>query len=326
VGWQRARREKGRVSPPRPTAERWHCSPVAHPKGPCYGKGVTPLDVLLDRIRARRAVVLMGVLNVTPDSFSDGGAYLAPAEARQRIDQMLEEGAEMIDIGGESTRPRAVAVPAPVQIERIRAPLAYAVNERRALVSVDTTSPEVARFALDHGARLINDVSCLGDLELARVTAQAGAGLIIMHARGAMAAMEGFSSTPESAYTDVVSEVRSEWLAARERAMSVGMPRDHVLLDPGFGYMKSARHSLELVRRLGELASLGAPIVAGPSRKSFLSRVSLPAEPALRLGATIAACLACVERGASVLRVHDVLAVRQAVLFHAAVADGAPHA
>lgn len=253
----------------------------------------------------------MGVLNVTPDSFYDGGRYATEAAQRAQIDRMLADGASIIDIGAESSRPGAEAVPAAVQLDRMAPALAHAVA-RGAVVSVDTTSPEVAARALELGARIVNDVSCLADVELARVTARAGATLLVMHARGHMSAQAGFSQYPEEGYGDVVAEVRSEWRAARERAVSAGLPPADVWLDPGLGFAKNARQSFELLARLAELTGEGAPVVVGASRKSFIASLDGSA-PAERLGGSIAAGLVAVERGAAVLRVHDVLAQRQAL-------------
>jgi dihydropteroate synthase len=264
----------------------------------------------------------MGVLNVTPDSFSDGGRYLAPDAAKKRVDELLGQGAEIIDIGGESTRPAAATVPPAEQIERIRHPLLHAARERRAVVSVDTTSPEVARFALSEGASIINDVSCLADVGLAAAVAQSGASLIIMHARGPMSAMRGYSDAPGDAYGDIVADVTREWSAARERAVESGLGRGDIVFDPGLGYMKNAAHSLELLRRLGEFASLEAPVLVGPSRKSFIAKLTNSgAAPTERLGGTIAACLAAADAGAHMLRVHDVAEVRQALALHRALRE-----
>lgn len=253
----------------------------------------------------------MGVLNATPDSFYDGGRHLAPADARARVDALLAEGADLIDIGGESSRPGSVAVPAAEQLARIELPVAHAVA-RGAVVSVDTTSPEVAERALALGARLVNDVSCLAEVELARVTARAGGVLILMHSREPMSTLRGFSEYPDAAYADVVTDVLAEWRRARDRAVAAGMRPADVWLDPGIGFAKNARQSFELLRRLSELSGEGVPVVVGPSRKSFITLVD-DAPAAERLGGTIAACLHAVEQGARVLRVHDVRAVRQAL-------------
>lgn len=265
----------------------------------------------LETAVARQGAAVMAVVNVTPDSFFDGGRWCATDAARARVDEVLEEGADIVDLGGESTRPGARAVPAPQQWERVAAPLRHAVG-RGALVSIDTTSPEVAARALGAGARIVNDVSCLADPGLAREAARAGAALLLMHSRGSMEAMAGFSEVPEDAYVDVVGEVLDEWRAARARAVEAGMPAGDVWLDPGLGFHKSAGHSLELLARASELARAGARLAVGPGRKSFIAAVD-PGPPAARLGGTIAACLLAAERGASIVRVHDVQPVRQAL-------------
>jgi dihydropteroate synthase len=254
----------------------------------------------------------MGVLNVTPDSFSDGGEFQDTAAACDRIDALIDQGAGIIDIGGESTRPRFTPVPSQEQLRRTLGPIRHAAD-RGVLVSIDTTDPEVARAALGQGAAIVNDVSCLGaGEELARVAAAAGALLILMHARAPMTASSGFSGTSDDAYGDVVEEVKREWLQAEARAEQAGMPRDRILMDPGLGFNKSARHSAELVRRLDELRAMGFPVVLGPSRKSFLV-AEVKSAPSRRVGGTAAACIAAAARGAAVLRVHDVLEVRQAL-------------
>jgi len=265
----------------------------------------------LTSTRRERGAVLMGVLNTTPDSFFDGGRYESARAAESQVDRLLSEGADIVDIGAESSRPGAEPVAAATQIDRMAAALRHALG-RGALVSVDTTSPEVAAHALSVGARIVNDVSCLADAELAAVTAKHGAALIVMHTRGTMRDQPGFSAYPEDGYTDVVSEVRAELSAARDRAVERGVELENVWLDPGLGFKKSARQSFELLSRLPELERDGAPLVVGPSRKSFLAAVD-GAPPEGRLGGTVAACLLAAERGAAVLRVHDVAAVRQAL-------------
>jgi dihydropteroate synthase len=254
----------------------------------------------------------MGVVNATPDSFYRAGRSESQAASIQRIDELRDEGADIADIGGESSRPGAAPVSAQDQIARIEPAVAHAVAGGKLSVSVDTTSPLVAERMLEIGAELVNDVSCLADTDLARVTARGGATLILMHTRGALGSMAGFSEYPDDAYEDVVRDVRREWCAARDRAVAAGLPRERVWCDPGIGFGKNARQSFELLRRLGELRDLGVPLVVGASRKSFIRAVD-DVGPEQRLGGTIAACLWCAAQGASVLRVHDVRAVRQAL-------------
>ncbi len=254
----------------------------------------------------------MGVLNATPDSFSDGGRFLEERDALARVDDLMTQGADLIDIGGESTRPGSAPVPAHEQLRRTLGPLRHAVAQG-ALVSIDTTDPQVAAAALDQGACIVNDVSCLRDGDgLARVAAAAGASLIIMHAREPMSRMPGFSVCADDAYGDVVADVAREWLAAGNKALRAGLDRSDVLLDPGLGFNKNAAHSNALVARLHELVALGFDVVVGPSRKSFLA-ADVKTDPMHRLGGTVAASLACAARGARILRVHDVLDVRQAL-------------
>ena len=254
----------------------------------------------------------MGVVNATPDSFYPASRSESQAAARQRVEQLIAEGAEIADIGGESSRPGAAVVSADEQLARIEPAVRYAVASGKLQVSVDTTSPRVAECMLAIGAVYVNDVSCLADADLARVTAKAGGTLILMHTRGPLGSMTGFSDYPDDAYEDVVADVEREWCAARDRAVAAGLPRERVWFDPGIGFGKNARQSFELLRRLGELKRLGVPLVVGASRKSFISAVD-DAGPEERLGGTIAACLWCAAHGADVLRVHDVRAVRQAL-------------
>ena len=225
------------------------------------------LSIRVSQSRAERGAAVMGVLNATPDSFYDGGRYLGAESARARVDALIEAGADIIDIGGESSRPGAPKVSAEEQIERIDAALSHAVA-RSQLVSVDTTEPAVADYALSRGAACVNDVSCLADSELARVCARHSATLIVMHARGAMQHMAGFSEYPDDAYGDVVEDVLLEWRAARDRALREGLSRESIWLDPGIGFAKNARQSFELpegelgalaLRELGKALRLPAP-------------------------------------------------------------------
>jgi dihydropteroate synthase len=260
----------------------------------------------------RRGVALMGVCNVTPDSFSDGGEFASKNAALARIETLLREGADIVDIGGESTRPGAKPVPAEVQLDRVLEVVRFASS--RACVSIDTTSGRVAAACLDAGAHAVNDVSLLADEDLARVTAGSGAALVLSHARAPQADMTGFGGWPASAYDDVVRDVLTDWERAALRATELGLPREALVMDPGLGFSKASRHSLELLRRAGELASaLDVPVLFGASRKSFLTLVDKDAGPGERVGASIAAALHAARAGVSILRVHDVRATRQAI-------------
>jgi dihydropteroate synthase len=268
----------------------------------------------------------MGVCNVTPDSFSDGGRHFGLAAACARVDELIAEGADVIDIGPESTRPRASPVAPAEQLARALEVVRHAAA-RGACVSIDTRSPEVARACLEAGAVAINDVSCLADEGLAEVAARAGATLVLMHARGTQAEMRGFSEYPEAGYADVVRDVTTEWSAAAERAMRRGVPRRALVMDPGLGFAKSARQSAELLRRTSELVrTVDAPVLVGASRKSFLRLVDPEAEPTHRIGASIAAAVHATRAGASLVRVHDVQATRQAIDLERLLALSSPAA
>jgi dihydropteroate synthase len=268
---------------------------------------------VLDRARTTRGVALMGVCNVTPDSFSDGGRYFEPRAARARVDDLVREGTDIVDIGGESTRPGAAPVPAGDQIARVLDAVRYAAS-LGACVSVDTTSPEVAEACLEAGACAINDVSCLRDGALARLVAARGAALVLMHARGTQEKMRGFSQYPDEGYGDVLRDVMDEWRAAAALAEGAGVPRRALVMDPGLGFAKNARQSTELLARIGDLVqALDVPVAVGASRKSFLTAVDADAPPGERLGASIAAALHAARAGAAIVRVHDVRATRQAI-------------
>ena len=273
---------------------------------------------LLEQAARQRTAALMGIVNVTPDSFFDGGRYETPEAARERVGRLLAEGADILDIGGESSKPGAPRVSAEQQIARIGSALACAVAQG-ALISVDTASPAVASFALEHGAHVVNDVTCLSDPGLAAVVAQHDAYLIVSHARAHQSEMRDFSDWPDDAYSDIAGEVRRELELARERAVARGVRRERVWFDPGLGFSKNARHSLELLSRLAELAADGTPLVVGTGRKSFIKKLD-GSGPADRLGGTIAASVWAARRGAQIVRVHDVAAVRQALLVEAALA------
>ena len=283
---------------------------------------MTPLRALLDR---RERVVLMGVLNCTPDSFSDGGLFGDEAAAVSRAADLIAAGAAVIDVGAESTRPGSAAVSAREQVARLGG-IVRKIAALGALVSIDTTLPEVAEFALGEGAVVVNTVSLEPAAELGALAARRGAALVLMHSRGAMSAMKGFSVYADDAYRDVVSDVGREWSEAAGRALAAGLPRESLVLDPGLGFAKNAQQSIAICARLGELCALGFPVLVGPSRKSFLARVASPegplAPPNERLGGTVAAVLACVAKGAAIARVHDVAAVAQALAVDEAIHGG----
>jgi dihydropteroate synthase len=244
----------------------------------------------------------MGVLNVTPDSFSDGGVHFDADAAIRSALAMVEAGADMLDVGGESTRPGADPLPAEEELRRV-APVIDAIASRvRVPVSIDTYKAQVAERAMDLGATIINDISAFTyDPALAQVAARRKAGVVLMHNRGRSANMYEFA-----AYGDVAGDVGRELLARAEAAMAAGVARERIVLDPGFGFAKRAEHSVELLARLRELHALGFPMLSGPSRKSFLQSGLGQRPPAGRLWGTAAAVTASVLAGAHIVRVHDV--------------------
>lgn len=259
----------------------------------------------------------MGIVNVTPNSFYDGGRYEAPDAGRERVAQLLAEGADILDIGGESSKPGAPRVPAEQQLARIDAALEEALA-RGAIVSVDTANPGVADAVLGRGAHIINDVTCLADRELASAVAAHDGYLLLSHARAHQSSMAGFSEWPDAAYGDVIADVRRDLEQAREEAIARGVAPDRIWFDPGIGFSKNARHSIELIARVGELVADGTVVVVGASRKSFIRSLHESA-PEDRLGGSLAAALWAARAGAQVLRVHDVAAHRQALAVESAL-------
>jgi dihydropteroate synthase len=259
----------------------------------------------------------MGVLNVTPDSFSDGGLYVDADSAERQALKMEAEGADLIDVGAESSRPGAQAVPVLEEIRRLRPILKRLARKVRVPLSVDTHRSETARMALDEGAVLINDIYALRkDPKIARLAARYKAGLVLMHMRGTPRTMQ---SAPR--YRDIWTDVLGFLSSALERALDAGVPRASVLLDPGFGFGKTTAHNLALLGGLDRLEVLGQPVLAGLSRKSFVGNlIGAPVEE--RLVGSVAAGAAAIARGAHMLRVHDVLAHRQAAAIVDAVFGG----
>lgn len=248
---------------------------------------------------------LMGVVNVTPDSFSDGGLYLDADAAISHGEELAEQGAEILDVGGESTRPGAEEVSAEEELARVEPVVAGLAQT--ATVSIDTSKATVARAALDAGASIVNDVSALRhDPEIAALCAERGAGLVLMHMQGDPRTMQ-----ENPVYDDVVDDVKAFLAERLEVAVAARVAEERIWLDPGIGFGKSLDHNLELLRRLGELRELGRPLVVGTSRKSFLGKID-GSEVDDRLGGTIASSILAAAEGADVLRVHDVAEAAQA--------------
>jgi dihydropteroate synthase len=255
----------------------------------------------MDRFR------VMGVVNVTPDSFSDGGEFLDPAAAIAHGRRLAAEGAGILDIGGESTRPGAEPVDADEELRRVL-PVIDALAGADAQISIDTTKAEVAARALDAGASIVNDVSAFRFApELAGVVADAGAECCLMHMLGEPRTMQ-----EDPRYDDVVADVRAFLEERMEFATAAGVREERIWLDPGIGFGKTVEHNLELLRRLDEIVALGRPVVVGTSRKSFLGKLTGRPEKE-RLPGTIATNVLALERGARVFRVHDVAEVVEAL-------------
>ncbi len=252
----------------------------------------------------------MGILNVTPDSFSDGGIYPTLDAALDRARRLISDGADIIDVGGESTRPGAEPVTEDVELRRVLPVVEALAEDARARVSIDTMKPGVAAACLSAGATLVNDVTGLRDPKMAETAARFGSGIVIMHMRGTPATMRQHAS-----YTDVVAEIKTELEPRVNLARAAGI--QEVIVDPGLGFAKTPAHNFAILRRLREIESLGCPILVGPSRKSFLA--SLPGMDRIedRLEGTLAAAVIAALNGASIVRVHDVLECRKAL----AVAD-----
>jgi dihydropteroate synthase len=253
--------------------------------------------------------LIMGVLNVTPDSFSDGGKFLDKNSAVARALEMESEGADIIDIGGESTRPGAGTVPADEEIGRVVPVIERLRGRMKARISVDTRKSEVAEAALKAGASIVNDVSGLHhDRTIAKVAAKHGACMILMHMRGTP---ENMQVSPR--YSDLMGEISKSLKCSADEAVRAGVAKDRIAVDPGIGFGKTVEHNLEILNRLDEFVLLGYPVCVGTSRKSFLGKILGRPDAGDRLAGTIATCVLAVLKGAHILRVHDVREAREAV-------------
>jgi dihydropteroate synthase len=257
--------------------------------------------------------LIMGVVNVTPDSFSDGGRFLDPAAAITHAQQLIDEGADLVDLGAESSRPGAAAVVSAEEELRRLLPVLRGLRDAAVPVSVDTIKPEVMRAALAEGATMINDINALRAPGAVAAVAAAGAAVCLMHMQGSPGTMQ-----QQPRYGDVVAEVKAFLLERIGSVCAAGIALERVVVDPGFGFGKTLEHNLVLLRHLREFAVLGVPLLAGWSRKSSLGTITgKPADE--RLAASIAAALIAAQNGAAILRVHDVAATRDALAVLAAV-------
>jgi dihydropteroate synthase len=266
---------------------------------------------VLARLAAQPRPAVMGVLNVTPDSFSDGGAYLTPGDALAQAERLIAEGADLLDVGAESTRPYAGAQPVDADEELRRlADILPRVVSLGCPVSIDTMKARVAVWALGQGAAMVNDVWGLQrDPDMARVVAEHGAAVVVMHNR----------ETADPAI-DIVADIKDFLARSLDIADKAGIPRSHIVLDPGIGFGKTPQQSLQTLARFDELATFGLPVLVGASRKRFIDSVS-PAPPQQRLGGSLAAHLAAVAKGARMIRAHDVAQTIQALRVAQAIGD-----
>ncbi len=250
---------------------------------------------------------LMGVLNVTPDSFSDGGQFNSLEAALEQGRALVEAGADILDVGGQSTRPGAAEVPLQEELDRVVPVVRSLCAALPVPISVDTTRSEVARAAVEAGADLVNDISgATFDAHMLPTVAELGVPLILMHIRGTPQTMQQLTD-----YEDLIAEIR-EFLHSRiQAAIAAGIPSDRLIADPGIGFAKTFPQNLEILRRLGEFRPLNCPLLVGPSRKSFIGHILNQPDPKARVWGTAAACCAAIAAGADILRVHDVQQMQQ---------------
>jgi dihydropteroate synthase len=244
--------------------------------------------------------LVMAIVDVTPDSFSDGGRFADDAEAAEAAVRALRDGAAIVDVGGESTRPGSPEVDPAEELGRVR-PVVRALASDGAVVSIDTRHPAVARAAIEDGVAILNDVSGFRDPAMVEAAATSDAGCVVMHMLGEPGTMQ---QAPQ--YEDVVAEVRDYLLGQARVLEDAGVARDRIALDPGIGFGKTTEHNLAILRRLDEFAALGYPLLVGVSRKRFIGEITGVDVPAERLDGSVAAAVWCAARGAHVMRVHDV--------------------
>jgi len=269
------------------------------------------------RVLSLDRTAVMGVLNVTPDSFSDGGLWLDAGAAVDHGQQMAAEGAAIIDVGGESTRPGAAPVAEDDELERVLPVISGLVDRIDVPISIDTRKPQVARRAVEAGASIVNDTAGeWGGRGMDQVAAETGAGIAVMHSRGTPATMRSLTD-----YSDLVKEVSDFLIGRTQELQRLGVPPESIVLDPGFGFAKTPEQNLELLRHLHEVVGLGFPVLSGTSRKSFIGAV-LGAETEDRLEGTLATVAWSVVKGARIVRVHDVTPVSKMVKMIEAITSG----
>jgi dihydropteroate synthase len=251
-------------------------------------------------VSAQAQTVVMGIVNVTPDSFSDGGLYFDPNHALKHAEQLIYDGAQILDVGGESTRPGAPAVDAATEMARV-IPLIKALAAQGHCVSIDTRKATVMRAAIDAGASVVNDISALAAEGALELCANGGVGVVLMHMQGEPGTMQR-----EPHYDDVLRDVSTFLRLRIDACIHAGIASDRIAIDPGFGFGKTMAHNIALTQQLDQLVAVGYPVVAGWSRKSTLGALTGRSVASERVSASVAAALACVARGARMVRVHDV--------------------
>jgi dihydropteroate synthase len=268
-------------------------------------------------IHLGKKTLIMGILNVTPDSFSDGGLYCSQQKAVERGLQMVDEGADIIDIGGESTRPGAKSIEASVELKRVLPVIESLVRQVKIPISIDTTKAKVAKLALASGAEIVNDISALhGDKKMAKTISDAGAAVILMHMRGNPRNMQKGNLV----YNNLMGEVTDYLEKSSEKALKAGIEKDCLVIDPGIGFGKTPEDNYKIIKNLSQLKELGMPVMIGTSRKSFIGKAT-GGEPEQRLEGTAATIAAAIMNGCHIVRVHDVAAMKKV----AAVTDAIVH-
>ncbi len=268
-------------------------------------------------IHLGKKTLIMGILNVTPDSFSDGGLYCSQQKAVERALQMVEEGADIIDVGGESTRPGAVSVEASVELKRVLPVIESLVKQVKIPVSIDTTKAKVAKLAIAGGAEIVNDISALHvDKKMTKIIKDTGAAVILMHMRGKPRNMQKGNLV----YDNLMGEITDYLKKSSEKALKAGIEKECLVIDPGIGFGKTPEDNYKIIKNLSQLKELGMPVMIGTSRKSFIGKVT-GGEPEQRLEGTAATVVAAIMNGCHIVRVHDVAAMKQV----AAVTDAIVH-
>ncbi len=281
------------------------------------GQNEYVLKTFRREIHLGKKTLIMGILNVTPDSFSDGGLYCSQQKAVERGLQMVDEGADIIDIGGESTRPGAVSVEASIELKRVLPVIESLVKQVKIPVSIDTTKAKVAKQAIVGGAEIVNDISALlGDKKMTKTIRDAGAAVILMHMRGNPRNMQQGNLV----YNNLMGEVTDFLKKNSEKALKAGIEKDCLVIDPGIGFGKTPEDNYKIIKNLSQLKELGMPVMIGTSRKSFIGKVT-GGEPEQRLEGTAATVAAAIMNGCHIVRVHDVAAMKKVV----AITDAIVH-